>query len=86
MRLGIATDFGGFERKGMLAAHLRRAGHDGVDVGAHSLNPGGDYPRPRLRDQKLMLAARSDQYFSGIVPRARAGDPNAKILFYPLAR
>ena len=44
MRVGIATDHGGFDLKVELVAHLREAGHEVVDVGAHSLNPGDDYP------------------------------------------
>jgi len=44
MRVGIATDHGGFGLKEELVAHLREAGHEVVDVGAHSLNPGDDYP------------------------------------------
>ena len=44
MRVGIATDHGGFGLKEELAAYLREAGHDVVDLGAQSLNPGDDYP------------------------------------------
>src|ERR1700736_5231978 len=44
MRVGIATDHGGFSLKEDLAAHLREAGHEVVDVGAWSLNQGDDYP------------------------------------------
>ena len=44
MRVGIATDHGGFGLKEELADHLRAAGHEVVDFGAHSLNPGDDYP------------------------------------------
>jgi ribose 5-phosphate isomerase B len=44
MRLGIATDHGGFGLKEDLLARLRAAGHEIVDFGAHSLNPGDDYP------------------------------------------
>jgi ribose 5-phosphate isomerase B len=44
MRIAIATDHGGFELKEDLVAHLREAGHEIVDVGAYSLNPGDDYP------------------------------------------
>src|SRR6266852_923836 len=44
MRVGIATDHGGFGLKEELVAHLREAGHEVMDVGAHSLNPGDDYP------------------------------------------
>ena len=44
MRIGIATDHGGFSLKEDLVARLRAAGHEVVDFGAHSLNPGDDYP------------------------------------------
>ena len=44
MRVGIATDHGGFSLKEDLVSHLRAAGHEVVDFGAHSLNPGDDYP------------------------------------------
>ena len=44
MRIGIATDHGGFELKEKLAAHLREAGHEVVDFGAHQLAPDDDYP------------------------------------------
>jgi ribose 5-phosphate isomerase B len=44
MRVGIATDHGGFSLKEELVIHLREAGHELVDIGAHSLNPGDDYP------------------------------------------
>jgi ribose 5-phosphate isomerase B len=44
MRVGIATDHGGFGLKQELIAHLREAGHDVVDFGADSVNPGDDYP------------------------------------------
>jgi ribose 5-phosphate isomerase B len=44
MRVGIATDHGGFGLKEEVVAHLREAGHEVVDFGAHALNPGDDYP------------------------------------------
>ena len=44
MRVGIATDHGGFALKQELVAHLRQSGHEVVDLGAHRLNPGDDYP------------------------------------------
>jgi ribose 5-phosphate isomerase B len=44
MRIGIATDHGGFGLKEELVAHLRREGHEVVDFGAHSLSPADDYP------------------------------------------
>ena len=44
MRVGIATDHGGFGLKENLLAQLRAAGHEVVDFGAHGLNSGDDYP------------------------------------------
>jgi ribose 5-phosphate isomerase B len=44
MRIAIATDHGAFALKEELVAHLREAGHEIIDVGAYSLNPGDDYP------------------------------------------
>lgn len=44
MKVGIATDHGGFGLKEELVAKLRALGHEITDLGAHSLNPGDDYP------------------------------------------
>ena len=44
MRIGIATDHGGFELKKDLEQRLRAAGHDLVDFGADELASGDDYP------------------------------------------
>src|SRR4029077_5709164 len=44
MRIGIATDHGGFSLKEELVTQLRDAGHEVVDFGAHQLNDGDDYP------------------------------------------
>jgi len=44
MRIGIATDHGGFEMKEKLVVRLRGAGHEVVDFGAHLLKPDDDYP------------------------------------------
>jgi ribose 5-phosphate isomerase B len=44
MRVGIATDHGGFGLKEDLVAQLRAAGHDIVDFGADTLSPDDDYP------------------------------------------
>lgn len=44
MKIGIATDHGGFGLKEELIARLKAAGHDVTDFGAHTLNPGDDYP------------------------------------------
>jgi ribose 5-phosphate isomerase B len=44
MRVGIATDHGGFWLKENLLARLSEAGHEVVDFGAHSLDSEDDYP------------------------------------------
>ena len=44
MRIGIATDHGGFGLKEELLGRLRAAGHDVVDFGANGLSPADDYP------------------------------------------
>jgi len=44
MRIGIATDHGGFGLKEELLARLRAAGHEVLDFGAHTWNSGDDYP------------------------------------------
>ena len=44
MRIGIATDHGGFLLKEQMLSRLRAAGHEIVDFGADSLNSNDDYP------------------------------------------
>ena len=44
MRVGIATDHGGFGLKEELLGQLPAAGHEVVDFGAHRLSEGDDYP------------------------------------------
>jgi ribose 5-phosphate isomerase B len=44
MRLGIATDHGGFGLKEDLVTKLHAAGHEVVDFGAFQLSQGDDYP------------------------------------------
>jgi ribose 5-phosphate isomerase B len=44
MRVGIATDHGGFELKEDLKSWLSGMGHVVVDIGARELTPGDDYP------------------------------------------
>lgn len=44
MRVGIATDHGGYNLKVEIAERLRKAGHEVVDFGATKLDPSDDYP------------------------------------------
>ena len=44
MRVGIATDHGGFALKEQLVTQLRAAGHQVIDFGDHRLDEGDDYP------------------------------------------
>jgi ribose 5-phosphate isomerase B len=44
MRVGIATDHGGFLLKEELLDRLRAASHDVVDFGAYQFDPSDDYP------------------------------------------
>jgi ribose 5-phosphate isomerase B len=44
MRVGIATDHGGFGLKEALVTQLRTVGHEIVEYGAAALMPGDDYP------------------------------------------
>ena len=44
MRIGIATDHGGFVLKEELLGTLREADYEVVDFGAQTLQPGDDYP------------------------------------------
>jgi ribose 5-phosphate isomerase B len=44
MRVGIASDHGGFVLKGEVVGWLRSLGYEVVDFGAYQLNPADDYP------------------------------------------
>jgi ribose 5-phosphate isomerase B len=44
MRVGIATDHGGFHLKEDMAKRLRAGGHEVMDFGAHTFTPDDDYP------------------------------------------
>jgi ribose 5-phosphate isomerase B len=44
MRVGIATDHGGFGLKEELVPHLLAAGYEVVDFGAYAQDPDDDYP------------------------------------------
>ena len=63
MKVGIATDHGGFGLKEELVAQLRGAGHDVVDFGAHKIKSNDDYPDYVTR---LATAVASGQVTRGI--------------------
>ena len=44
MRIHLAADHAGFELKQAIAEHLKGAGHDVVDHGAHEFDAEDDYP------------------------------------------
>jgi ribose 5-phosphate isomerase B len=44
MRVGLATDHGGFALKEAILRQLHAAGHEVVDFGADALDEGDDYP------------------------------------------
>ena len=44
MRVGVATDHGGFDLKVEMVAQLRKAGHEVVDFRADRLDSTDDYP------------------------------------------
>jgi ribose 5-phosphate isomerase B len=44
MRIGIATDHGGFALKEELLVQLKAADYEVMDFGAHTLQPADDYP------------------------------------------
>jgi ribose 5-phosphate isomerase B len=44
MRVAVGMDHGGYPLKQTILAEIRKEGHEPVDVGAFSLDPGDDYP------------------------------------------
>jgi len=61
MRLGIATDHGGFGLKEELVARIRAAGHEVVDFGALSLVPDDDYPDYVVPLGQAVMAGKVDR-------------------------
>ena len=61
MRIGIATDHGGFDLKEELLKQLREAGHEVVDFGAHGLNQGDDYPDYVVPHAEAVAAEKVDR-------------------------
>jgi ribose 5-phosphate isomerase B len=61
MRVGIATDHGGFWLKEGLLLRLREAGHEVIDLGANSLDSSDDYPDFVIPLAKSVAAGRVDR-------------------------
>ena len=61
MRVGIATDHGGFGLKEELLGQLRTAGHEVVDFGAHRLSEGDDYPDYVIPLARAVVAGNVDR-------------------------
>jgi len=61
MRVGIASDHGGFVLKTQVAELLRSSGYEVVDFGAHQLNPGDDYPTFIVPLARAVAAAKVDR-------------------------
>ena len=61
MRIGIATDHGGFSLKEQLLSQLREAGHEVVDSGAHHLCKDDDYPDYVLPLAQAVAAGKVDR-------------------------
>ena len=71
MRVGIATDHGGFGLKEELVKRLRAAGNEVVDFEAHDMSEGDDYPDYVLPPGNV---------FSRLFSRARAWNGSGRTL------
>ena len=61
MRVGIASDHGGFALKEQIAELLRGAGYEIVDFGAFHLSPGDDYPDYIIPMARAVSAGKVDR-------------------------
>jgi ribose 5-phosphate isomerase B len=61
MRVGIATDHGGFGLKEELVTRLNTAGHEVIDFGAHTVSDGDDYPDYVLPLARAVAAGQVDR-------------------------
>ncbi len=61
MRVGIASDHGGFVLKEQIAKLLRDAAYEVVDFGAPQPNPGDDYPDYVIPLAKAVAAGEVDR-------------------------
>src|SRR5579863_3533683 len=61
MRVGIATDHGGFNLKEELVAKLRAAQHEVIDFGAYQLTQDDDYPDVVVPLARALVAGKVDR-------------------------
>jgi len=61
MRIGIATDHGGFALKEELVAHLNKSGHEVIEFGAYGLSPDDDYPDFVIPLAQAMATGRAER-------------------------
>jgi ribose 5-phosphate isomerase B len=61
MRIGIVTDHGGFALKEEVAKRLKESSHEVLDLGAHTLNEGDDYPDFVIPLAKAVAESRVDR-------------------------
>lgn len=61
MIVALGSDHGGFVLKSAVADAIRGAGHDVVDCGATSLDPGDDYPDFTAAVARTILEGRADR-------------------------
>jgi ribose 5-phosphate isomerase B len=61
MNLVVASDHGGFSLKARVIEELRKMGHQVTDLGAHSEEPGDDYPDYSRAVAEAILAGRAER-------------------------
>jgi ribose 5-phosphate isomerase B len=61
MNLVVATDHGGYSLKARVIEELRKMGHQAADLGAHSEEPGDDYPDYSRAVADAILAGRAER-------------------------
>lgn len=61
MKLAVATDHGGFPLKDRVVAELHKMGHEVVDLGGFTSEPGDDYPDYSKAVAQAILAGKVER-------------------------
>lgn len=61
MRVAVGMDHGGYPLKQTILEEIRKEGHEPVDVGAFSLDPGDDYPDFARAVGEAILSGRAER-------------------------